>query len=101
MALNQELLKKDLIETFHLENIAPEKQDALLARIGEALLKRIFLATMEKIGDNGVKEYETLLEKNAEQPEIEDFFEKKIPGYNIFVEDVVQEFKEEMSKGVL
>jgi hypothetical protein len=101
MALDQEALKKELIEAFHLEGIPEDKQEALLAKIGEALLKRIFLETMEKMGDANVKEYEEMLDKEAKQEELEAFFEKKIPGYNIFVRGVVTKFKEEMAEGLV
>jgi hypothetical protein len=47
-----------------------------------------------------VKEYEGLLNKEANQQEMEAFFEKKIPGYDIFVENTVKKFKEEMLKGM-
>lgn len=100
MALDQEALKKELIEAFHLETVPEDKQGELLSKLGEALLKRIFLETMEKIGDEGIKEYEALLDQEAEQEQIEAFFESKIPGYNIFVEDTVKQFKEEMRKGM-
>lgn len=100
MALDQEALKKELIESFHLEGLPADKQEELLGKMGEALLKRIFLETMEKMGDDGVKEYEGLLDREANQKEIEAFFENKIPGYDIFVEDVVKRFKEEMRKGM-
>jgi len=53
---------------------------------------------MEKIGDEGVAEYEILLEKQATPEEVDAFFEKKIPGYDVFVRDVATEFKEEMTK---
>lgn len=98
MALDQNALKKELIETFHLEGIPAEKQEALLAKMGEALLKRIFLETMEKLGDAGVAEYESLLERGAKQEEIEAFFESRIPGYNVFVRGVITAFTEEMKQ---
>ncbi|OGI14495.1 MAG: hypothetical protein A3E38_00745 [Candidatus Moranbacteria bacterium RIFCSPHIGHO2_12_FULL_54_9] len=100
MALDQEALKKELIEAFRLEGIPGDKQEELLAKIGEALLKRIFLETMEKMGEAGIAEYEALLEKNAKQEELEAFFETKIPGYNVFVRGIVTAFKEEMQNGL-
>ncbi len=101
MALDQEALKKELIEAFHLEGVPADKQEELLSKIGEALLKRIFLETMEKMGDENVKEYEELLDKEAKQEELEAFFESKIPGYNIFVRGVVTKFKEELAEGAM
>lgn len=101
MALDQEALKKELIEAFHLENVPFDKQEELLAKIGESLLKRIFLDTMEKLGDTNMKEYEEMLNREAKQEELEAFFENKIPGYNIFVRGVVTKFKEELAEGTV
>ncbi|MEI8096932.1 MAG: DUF5663 domain-containing protein [Candidatus Moraniibacteriota bacterium] len=99
MALDQDELKKELIEAFHLEGAPKDKQEELLAKIGESLLKRIFIETMEKMGDANVKEYEEMLDREAKQEEIQAFFENKIPGYNIFVRGVVTKFKEELAEG--
>lgn len=99
MAIDYTALKDELVKEFHLENISEEKQEELLGKMGEALLKRIFLETMEKIGDAGVAEYEALLEKAAKEDEIDAFFESKIPGYNVFVRSIVENFKSEMKKG--
>jgi hypothetical protein len=98
MALDYKELQEEFVKEFHLENVPEEKRQELLEKMGEALLKRIFLETMEKIGEQGVTEYEALLDKKASQEEIDAFFESKIPGYNRFVSDIVQEFKEELKK---
>lgn len=100
MALDQEALKKELIEEFHLDGLPAEKQEALLEKIGEALLKRIFVETVEKMGESNAEEYEKMIDREATQEEFEVFFENKIPGYNIFVRGVVTKFKEEMAEGV-
>ena len=99
MALDLTGLREDLIKTFHLEQIPDDKRDEILEKMGEALLKRVFLATMEKIGDEGIQEYEALLNQEAKQEEIEAFFETKIPGYTVFVREVAEQFKEEMVSG--
>lgn len=98
MAIDYAALKDEFVKEFHLEKVSEEKQEELLAKMGEALLKRIFLETMEKIGDEGVTEYEALLEKKAKEEEIDVFFESKIPGYNVFVRDIVENFKADMKK---
>ncbi len=101
MDTDQEKLRQELVAMLNLQGIPRDKQEALLAKMGEALLKRIFLETMEKIGDAGVAEYEALLDQGDKQKEIEDFFEKKIPGYNVFVRGVAEKFKEEISEKTL
>ncbi len=96
MALDYTSIKEELVRDLHLEQLPKDKQEALLANMGEVLLKRIFLETMEKIGDAGVAEYEALLDAGAKQEAIDAFFDQKIPGYDIFVRGIVTAFKEEM-----
>ena len=88
--------RQELIETFGLEDMPQEKQDDLIAKIGEAFLKRLFLATIDKLGTNGAREYEELLNKEASAEEMEAFFETKIPNYPVFVRGVVAEFRKDM-----
>jgi hypothetical protein len=98
--IDQQALMQDFITAFHLEGVPKEKQEELVAKMGEAMLKRIFLDTMEKIGDAGVREYEVLLDRQAGEQEIGAFFEAKIPGYDVFVEETVKKFKSEVLEGM-
>lgn len=93
-----EQYRQEIIETFGLQDVATEKQDELIARMGEVFLKKLFLATLDKLGDHGSREYEELLKKEASLDEIEAFLEAKIPNYPVFVRGVVTEFKNDMDK---
>ncbi|MGK2849191.1 MAG: DUF5663 domain-containing protein [Minisyncoccota bacterium] len=98
MPFEYDSIKRELIQDLHLDVFTPEHQEELLSIMGEVLLKRIFLETMEKIGGTGVAEYEKLLDALAGQDQIDNFFEQKIPGYPVFVRSIVDAFKEEMSQ---
>lgn len=98
MALDLDVLKEELIKEFRLEALSSEQQEELLSKMGESLLKHVFIETMDAIGDNGVKEYEKLLDREATAEELEAFFESRIPGYNGFVREVVEKFKAEMKE---
>ena len=100
--MNEQLdqMKAQMVEALKLEGLPVEKQDALIEKIGEALMKRLFLETIEKLGAEGTKEYEALLERGAEAEEIDTFLEQKIPGYHIFVREVVDGFREEMQRNI-
>lgn len=98
MALDQSALMDEIVAEFHLERIPEDKREELIAKMGEALMKRIFLATMDKLGESGVAEYEALLEREATPEEVDAFLETKIPAYNVFARNVAVEFKEEMTK---
>jgi len=96
MAIDQEALVRYLVGSFHLGVFSGEKQEEILSGLGEALLRRIFLETMERIGSDGVKEYETLIGSGADENAVAAFLGVKIPGYDVFVSGVAEQFKEEM-----
>lgn len=98
MALDYQAVQKELTEHFQLDKVPEEKREELLTKMGEALFKRIFLETMEKIGESGVAEYDKLLERKASVEEIDAFLESKIPDYNGFLRSVVEKFKSDMKK---
>lgn len=90
-------LRADLIEELALSGLAPEKQDELLGKMLEALLKRIFMNTMERLGETGVDEYEKLVENTAtEEKDVAAFLETKIPDYDSFVNDIIMQFKKDI-----
>jgi hypothetical protein len=92
-AINYEALRQELITTFDLSGLTDEQQNDLLEKMSEALAKRVFLETMEKLGEEGMKEYERLTERGATSEEIGLFLEEKIVGYTVFVQDIVNDFK--------
>lgn len=93
--LQKEALSQ-LIEDLGIGVLPIDKQNEIILRMTEVLLKRIFLETMEKLGENGRSEYEQLTEGAIESEQVEDFFREKIQDYDKMVEGVVLEFKNEM-----
>ena len=93
MEINYTKLREELIEELSLKGLGSEKQEELLGKMLEALLKRIFLDTMEKLGEDGVAEYEKLIAAESSEEEIARFLEKRIPDYDAFVQNIVQDFK--------
>jgi hypothetical protein len=96
MALQYEQLKQEFIDEFGLGVLAPEKQDEIIASMMEAVMKRIFVDTMEKLGETGMDEYEKFLEQKPEQVQIEEFLKSKIANYDVMIDNIVTEFKGEM-----
>jgi hypothetical protein len=63
----------------------------------EVLLKRIFLETMEKLGEQGRLEYEKISQEETVTPEqMEAFFKDSIKDYDGMVQGIIEEFKMEM-----
>lgn len=90
-------LKEDLIRELGLAGLSAEKQEELLGKMLEALLKRIFMNTMERLGEGGVDEYERLVQnEKTEEKDVAAFLEEKIPDYDSFVNGVIAQFKQDI-----
>ena len=98
MAVDYQKELDNLAEELGFAAVSDEKKVALVAQMGEVLIKRIMLETFDRLGDAGVDEYEKLMESGADEVKLKAFLDERIPGYDMVVEKVVANFKEEMKK---
>jgi len=91
---------EQLVKELGIDTLSKDKQNDLVIKMTEVLLKRIFLETMEKLGENGRREYEKVSEGDVElTPEqAEAFFKEHINNYDEMVRKVIEDFKAEMMK---
>lgn len=87
---------QQLVKDLGIDTLSQDKQNELIIKMTEVLLKRIFLETMEKLGENGREEYERMTEGEVIPEQVEAFFKEKISNYDEMVQNVIDEFKEEM-----
>lgn len=99
--MDQNEIQKTLIEELGLSDLSQDKQEQLIAKMTEVLLKRIFLETMEKLDDQGKQEYEKLIEEGTTPEKMEEFLNSKISNYDALVKKIVDDFKEEMKKDLI
>lgn len=98
MSLSIEQVKADLIKEFGLETLPDAKQQELLDMMTETVMKQIFLALGEKMGDDGADEFETLM-KAGDQEKVEAFIKRFVPDPDAFVKGIVAEFRDAMKNG--
>ena len=95
---NQNNLQQKLISELGLEGLSQEKQEELLSQMTEALIQRILMRAMEKLNEADREQYGELIDRGADQDEIDNFLESNIPDYGKMVETIISEFKEEMKQ---
>lgn len=95
---NSSALPNLLIEELGLSDLPQEKQEKLLIRMTEVVLKRIFVETVEKLSEADQEAYSKMMEENASPEDVEKFLNEKISGYDALVKKIVDDFKEEMLK---
>lgn len=96
MDIDYSKIERDLVEALALSGLPKPKQDELLGKMLEALLKRIFMDTMEKLGEQGMTDYETLIASEPTEAAVGKFLEDRIPGYAAFVQNIVDQFKKDI-----
>jgi len=96
--INVAVLVHQIAERLGFADLSFEQKQALLDKMGEALIKRLFLEMMEHLGDEGVVEYEKLLDCNASPEEVQRFLDAKIRNFDALVRKVGADFEYEMTK---
>ena len=91
------ILQQSIIEELGLQNLPKEKQEDILVKMTEVLLKKIYLETFEKLGEADREELAKMLDGEEAEPEkVEAYLRTKIEDYDGFVKKIVEDFTEEM-----
>jgi hypothetical protein len=89
-------VQKTIIDELGLSDLPEDKKEQLVLKMTEAVLKRIFLETMEKLSEKEQEEYAKMIDENATPQELETFLREKISGYDEMVQKTIADFKEQM-----
>jgi hypothetical protein len=92
---NQQI-QQTIIDELGLSDLPQEKKDALLTKMMEVVLKRIFLETMEKLSEEDQEAYSKMIDANATPEEADAFLKEKIADYDQMIARIIDGFKEDM-----
>jgi len=96
MITKDTILQQTIIEELGLQDLPQEKQEELLVKIGEVVMKRIYLETMEGLEKPDQEKLVDMMDKNPDGIEV--FLKEKISNYDEFVKKVVDDFKGELKE---
>lgn len=88
-------LKENIIKELAIDQLPPEKQQAVLASMTEAVLKRITIKVLETLPDDAKKDFEKVCaSKDADQ--VTQFLKDRVPDYEELISKEIVGFKKEM-----
>lgn len=96
--MDQNQIRKSLMDELGLSDLPADKQEQLLLKMTESLLKRIVVKTMEKLEKDDQEIYGKMIDDKKSSEEIEKFLRKKIENYDQMLEKIADDFKSEMKK---
>lgn len=93
---SQDQIKEEIMKELGLEKLPKKKQDDILSKMGEVILKKIFVETVDRLSGEDRDAFEDMLKNSKKAEDIELFLSEKIDDYDKMVEKIVTELKEEM-----
>ncbi|MFH1175200.1 MAG: DUF5663 domain-containing protein [bacterium] len=90
-------IQQQLINAFGIQELPEEKQQEVLARAGDIILKRLFLKVDSILSDEDKHYMNSIVGKGTsnEQQEITAFLEEKIPNLSEIMANEIEQFKAE------
>jgi hypothetical protein len=98
-AVELDEMQKKLMEELGLSNLPLDKQQELIIKMTEAVLKRVFVETLEKLNEVDREVYSQMIEDGKSPEEIDAFLKEKIANYEELVRETIEKFKAEMKEG--
>jgi hypothetical protein len=92
----QDKIKEDIMQYLGLSKLSQDKQDEILAKIGEIILKKIFIETVDKLGEEDRLAFEKMLKEGSDADSIEKFLNTKIENYDMIINRIVEEVKNDI-----
>lgn len=89
-------IMQKLMDELGLSNLPEDKKEELVAKMGEVILKRMFVAATDRLNPEDRESYGEMLDKGAAPEKIEEFLREKIPDYEQAMEKVAVDFRNEM-----
>ena len=91
-------IKKSLLKELGLEKLSKEKQEDLIGKMGEIILKKMFLEIADSLSKDEQDDFEKLLNEKGTPEEIEEFLKTKIPNYEESLDKIITDLNESLKK---
>lgn len=92
----QDKIKEEIMRELGLDKLSSKKQDDILVKMGEIILKKIFIETVNRLNEPDRKSFKEMLDKGSSAEDIEMFLTARISDYDKMVDKIINELKDEM-----
>lgn len=92
----QRLVDDDILQYLGLQKLSQDKQDEVLAKIGEIILKKIFIKTVDMLDEIDRMRFEKMLKEGTNATDVENFLKTKIEDYPALIQKIVEDVKNQL-----
>ena len=92
-----DLLPKETIKEWGLQNLPPEKQVEMIDRIGRLLYQALLVRSLDILSEKEQTEFDLLLDEDTTTPEdVLSFLASKIPTFEILLNEEREKLKQDI-----
>ncbi len=89
-------MQSDLVKELGLDKLSADKQEEIVIKMTEVILKRMFVETMDKLNTKDQEALGDMMEMQTSPEEIDEFLKEKISNYDEILQGIVTKLVEEM-----
>ena len=92
----QDQILQKMMADLGLSELPQDKQEELILKMTEVILKRMYVATMDRLSPSDQEVYGEMIERDAAPEELEEFLKSKISDYEQMLAKIADDFRSEM-----
>ena len=93
--MNTPFTNESLAEKLGISQLPPERQMRILERLGAVIFAEITAASVEKMSEADVQEFDALIAGNPEGDAVISFLRERVPGFDALAAEVAERYREE------
>lgn len=86
----------DLLKALGIDLLSPEDQETLLLDLNELVYKGSLMRLVGMMDEKTKADFDKLLDSGADEEEVEDFLEARVPDSGRAVEDTIRELRDDI-----
>jgi hypothetical protein len=90
-------LQKTLIEMFSLEDLAPEKAEEMVNRLGKLVFQSVLVRVLPTLSEEQLSEYERIVDSNEDALRLFAFLQESVPDFDDIVLEEADVLRTELS----
>lgn len=87
---------KTLLDAFDLAELEPEEQEEILLDLSDLVFKGTMVRVIEQMDDETRDQFNTLLDSDANEDEVQAFIEKYVPDADALVKETIDELRDDI-----
>ncbi len=98
--MDPKIIENDLISLLGLQNLPPEEQEALVAKMSDVVMERVTLRILDALSPDDKKVFDELIAKNTAPENVEKFLQEKVKNLEEIRTAEILRFKQDLTDDV-